>query len=125
KYDKLRKEVKLVENAKNKFLNLKPTYRSQKNYISGVINGGFFGKDGILTGKQTEHSINRDMSVLYYYYIFMYLPLDYKEGFIIVHSNSKEENITNIFKHFSERLFKGNNYKIGKSSYFTPKVFQK
>ena len=125
KYDKLRKEIKLVNNKKNRFLDFKPSYKSEKNYISGVINGGFFGKDGILTGKETEHSINKDMSVLYYYYIFMYLPLDYKEGFIIVHSNSKEENITNIYKHFSERLFRGENYKISKANYFTPKVFQK
>lgn len=124
KSEKLRKEIKLVKSSKNRFLNSKPSFQSEKYYISGVINGGYFGKEGILTSKETDHSINRDMSVLYYYYVFMYLPLDYKEGFIIVHSNSKEENVTNIYKHFCERLFVGQNYKVSKASYFTPKVFQ-
>lgn len=125
KNDRLKKEVKLVKTSKNKHLKSKPSYNSDKKIISGVINGGFFGKDGIATDDENELSIHRKMSILYYHYIFMYIPLDFNKGFVIIHSNSKEETITNIFKSFTERLFKGVNFNISKSNYFTPKVFQK
>ena len=124
KNERLKKEIKLVKTAKNKYKDFKPKTNSDKHIISGVINGGFFGKDGIAIDEESELSIHRKMSILYYYYIFIYTPLDYDKGFVIIHSNSKEETITNICKPFIEKIFKGQNFKNSKTNYFTPKVFQ-
>lgn len=107
--------------------NKKPTINSSAYTIAGVINGGRYSDDSILsnvTNKKQSSKLARDNSVLKYYYIFLYLPVDYGEGFMMVHSNNSEDTITNLMRVYIATLFKHGNYRKPFIQKFCPQSFQ-
>ena len=124
----LKKVVTLIGDKKiNKHLDEKPVVKYPACIISGVINGGPFGKERILTNlgeKDKAEKISSTQPVLQYYYIFLYLPLDHNEGFIMIHSDSSEETITQAFRKYVSDLFKLGDYKKPIMSVFVPKHFR-
>lgn len=123
----LKKEIKLVNNRINKYLNHKPQINSNDNIIYGVINGGPFDRDGIISNLNDSEDITtlgRNKSILRYYYFLLYLPLDHHEGCFIIQSHSKEETITSIFKNYIANIFKGNGYNKAITVVYSPKSFQ-
>lgn len=124
----IKKQIKL-EGRKtiNKHYEDKPKILSSQYVISGVINGGRFGRNGIMAdiaNKDEGSPFGTSKSILQYYYVLLYLPLDHNEGCFIVHSNGKEETITNIFKHFITNIFKGTSFNKATIFEFCPKSFQ-
>ncbi|WP_313090841.1 hypothetical protein [Chryseobacterium flavum] len=112
----------------NKHYDKKPDFNSGQFTISGVLNGGKFGTDRAVSNNDDEDdstALGSNKTVASYFFVFLYLPPDHNEGFFIIHSNSKEDNITNIFKHYIENLFKHSPsfYKAGTIE-FCPQVFQ-
>ena len=124
----IKKQLKLIKTASNKHLANRPVVNVQKNIIYGVINGGRFGRDGMMSDSSANaedaNAFGKNKTILRYYYFLLYLPLDHSEGCFIIHSNSKEETITDMFKVYIERLFKGGNYKRPALNIFCPKSFQ-
>ncbi|MGB1041207.1 MAG: hypothetical protein ACPGVD_10065, partial [Flavobacteriales bacterium] len=94
KNQKHKKTITIISNPDtNPFLYLKPKPNIEKYIISGVLNGGPFDKDAIvsdISNKENNSKLGREKSILLPYYIFMYLPSDHSEGFFILHSNSIE-----------------------------------
>lgn len=125
---KIKKQLKLIKTNANKFLNNKPDYEEKSYMIYGVINGGRFGRHGMMSDAAAKanaaNAFGPNKTILRYYYFLLYLPLDYHEGFFIIHSNSKEESITDIFKIYISRLFQGGNYRKPFVSQYCPKDFQ-
>lgn len=128
KSNKIKKQIKLIKTTANIYLEQKPKVDIKNNLIYGVINGGRYGRNGMMSDSSAEvedaNSFGRNKTILRYYYFLLYLPLDHNEGCFIIHSNSKEETITDIFKIYISRLFKGNNYKKSALFMFCPKSFQ-
>lgn len=105
----------------------KPSFNTATNIISGVLNGGRYSDDSILsdvTNKKQSRKLKRNDSVLKYYFIYIYLPVDYNEGFMMIHSNNSEDTITNIMRDYVVKLFKHDDYKKPIVSKFCPKSFQ-
>lgn len=128
KDDKLKKKIGL-ENKKsiNKHFDRKPTFNSADYIISGVLNGGMYGRDRIVSNNDDENdsfTLGLNKSVLLYFYVFIYLPPDHNEGFFMIHSNGKEETITNIFRSYITNIFRGNNFNKAQPTEFCPKSFQ-
>lgn len=128
KDEKLKKKICL---EKKKSINIhfdkQPSYDSAKHIITGVINGGPYGRDRILSNNdniEESEKVGKNKTVLLYFYFFLYIPPDHNEGFFIIHSNSSEETVTNIFKSFIYNLFKGSNYNKPLIASFCPKSFQ-
>ena len=128
KDEKLKKVLKVVDKKSvNKHLGKKPVHDISNNIIHGVINGGPYGKDRIvsdMTDKEDNESLGSNKSVLLYFYIFMYFPADNNEGFFMIHSNSSEETITLLFRNFISKMFKGKNYNKAIPEAFCPQSFQ-
>lgn len=128
KVNHLKKQLKLIKNSANKYLTHQPKVDISKNLIYGVINGGRFGRDGMMSDSRPDvdegAAFGKNKTILRYYYFLLYLPLDYHEGCLIVHSNSKQETITDVFKMYIGRLFSGANYRCPTISMFCPKAFQ-
>lgn len=128
KVKRIKKQLKLIKTASNKHLANRPVVDVQKNIIYGVINGGRFGRDGMMSDSSSDaedaNAFGKNKTILGYYFFLLYLPLDHNEGCFIIHSNSKEETITDIFKVYIEKLFKGGNYKCPALNMFCPKSFQ-
>lgn len=126
---RIKKQLKLIKTASNKHLDNRPVVNIQKNIIYGVINGGRFGRDGMMSDSSADaedaSAFGKNKTILRYYYFLLYLPLDHNEGCFIIHSNSKEETVTDIFKVYIERLFKGANYQRPAINMFCPKSFQR
>lgn len=124
----IQKQLKLIKTSSNKHLANKPTVDVQRNIIYGVINGGRFGRDGMMSdstaGAEDASAFGKNKTILRYYYFLLYLPLDHDEGFFIIHSNSKEETITDMFKIYIERLFRGGGFQRPSLNVFCPKSFQ-
>ncbi len=124
-----KKQLKLIKTASNKFLCYKPQVDVENNIIYGVINGGRFGRNGMMSdasaAAEDASSFGKDKTILRYYYFLLYLPLDHNEGCFIIHSNSKEETITDMFKLYLSRLFKRGNYKELAMFLFCPRSFQR
>lgn len=124
----LKKLIKLEKKASiNKYLIYQPKLKSNSNIILGVINGGRYGRDGIIGDiadpeEGSQYGITK--SILQYYYFLLYLPLDHHEGCFIIHSNSKEETVTNIFRNYIAKLFKVGHYNKPAVQEFCPKSFQ-
>lgn len=118
----------LVKDKKiNIYSSKKPKFNSTTDIISGVINGGTFGRDGILYNIEDSYDaekLDRNKGVLSYYYIFLYLPKDYNIGLAMIHSNSSEENITPLFKDFIRKCFKEKGYYFPNIDAYCPKSFQ-
>lgn len=131
--ESLGKEVKLIQDESNVYISLKPAQNTTGNTISGVINGGQFKGKRILSqqilqdGKSQEENspLQNGDSVLNYYYLYLYLPLDSYQGCLIVHSNSITDSITSVLTdHFLIRTFRGENYYNPIIERFAPKCFQ-
>ena len=126
---RIKKQLKLIKTASNKHLDNRPVVDVQKNIIYGVINGGRFGRDGMMSDSSADaeeaNAFGKNKTILRYYYFLLYLPLDHDEGCFILHSNSKEETITDMFKVYVERLFKGANFRRPALNMFCPKSFQR
>ncbi|NDV83146.1 hypothetical protein [Bacteroides sp. 51] len=128
KDDKMKKQIKLEKrSAINKYLINQPKYLSESNVLLGVINGGSYGRHriiGDITNPEEGSQLGKNKTVLQYYYFLLYLPLDHNEGCFVIHSNGKEETITNIFRSFISHLFKGTKYNKVVVESFCPKSFQ-
>lgn len=126
---RIKKQLKLIKTASNKHLGNRPVVDVQKNIIYGVINGGRFGRDGMMSDSSADaedaNAFSKNKTILRYYYFLLYLPLDHNEGCFIIHSNSKEETITDMFKIYVERLFRGGGFQRPALNMFCPKSFQK
>ena len=125
----IKKQLKLIKTASNKHLENRPVVDIPKNIIYGVINGGRFGRDGMMSDSSAEaedaNAFGKNKTILRYYYFLLYLPLDHNEGCFVIHSNSKEETITDIFKLYMERLFRGGSFQRPALNMFCPESFQK
>lgn len=111
----------------NNHYDKKPSINSSSYTITGVINGGRYSDDSILsdvTNKKQSKKLKRDNSVLKYYYIFLYIPVDYSEGFMMIHSNNSEDTITNLMRTYIAKLFKRGDYRKPIFEKFCPKSFQ-
>lgn len=128
KDDKLKKQIALnVDDKVNIFLHKRPTFKSESNVIYGVINGGHFGKDGIVSetsDPKKSSKLDRSKSVLSYYFFLIYLPSNHHEGCFAVHSNSREDSITDIMRSYISKLFRGLEYNASNCKSFCPKSFQ-
>ena len=128
KVNSLKKQLKLIKNNANKYLVHSPKVDVAKNIVYGVINGGRFGRDGMMSDSRPDvdegAAFGKNKTILRYYYFLLYLPLDYNEGCFIIHSNSKQETITDVFKMYVSRLFRGENYRMPTLSMFCPLSFQ-
>jgi hypothetical protein len=128
KDDKLKKQIKLeTRRSVNKYLDNQPKYITEDSIICGVINGGPYGRDriiGDINNPEEGSQLSKTKSVLQYYFILLYLPLDHNEGCFIIHSNGKEETITNIFRRFISNMFKATDYNKTSMNSFCPKSFQ-
>lgn len=126
--DKLKKVITFIDDSSNNIhFNQKPTFNTAKCTISGVISGGRYSDDSILadvTDKKVSKKLKRDNTVLKYYFIFLYFPLDYTEGFAMIHSNNSEDTITNAFRDYVAELFHKGDYKKPTVMKFCPKTFQ-
>lgn len=99
----------------------------QKNIIAGVVNGGTYGKERIVTKlskKDESNNLAVDQPVLQYYYIFLYLPVDHNEGFMMIHTDSAEESISNFARNYIAKLFSIGDYQKPIMRIFAPKCFQ-
>lgn len=128
KDDKLKKKICFEKKKSiNKYFDKGPTYNSTDKTISGVINGGLYGRDQIVSNNDDEEdsfSLDLNKSVLQYFFFYLYLPPDHNEGFFMIHSNAKEETITNIFRSYITNIFRGHNYNKAQPTEFCPKSFQ-
>jgi hypothetical protein len=128
KNEKLKKTITIISDAKiNPYLSHKPSPLIKRNVISGVINGGPYDKDAIVSDmadKELNSKLGKDKSILLPYYIFVYLPSDNSEGFFAIHSNSVEETVTSIFRNYISKLFTGTNFNKPSLESFCPKSFQ-
>lgn len=128
KNDKLQKTITLISDKKaNKHFDDKPTILATKSIFHGIINGGPYGKERILSdidNKEDSSTIGKKKPVLSYYYIFVYLPPNHNEGFFMVHSNNSDDSITAALKQYIGRLFKSGSYRGPIMESFCPKKFQ-
>ncbi len=127
----LKKVITVIQNPKGKTINLHFERRPRPHYpdciISGVVNGGPYGKERILTEltkKESAGKLTKSQPVLQYYYIFVYLPLDHSEGFLMVHSDSPEESITQFLRNYVSSIFKLGDYQKLATTVFAPDKFQ-
>ncbi len=128
KSSRIKKQLKFIKTNANIYLEQKPKVDVKKNIIYGVINGGRYGRNGMMSDSSAEaedaNAFGKNKTILRYYYFLLYLPLDHNEGCFIIHSNSKEETITDIFKIYISKLFNKGNYKNAALFMFCPKSFQ-
>jgi len=128
KDDKLKKKLK-VENKKsiNSHHDKKPTFDSSNYTIYGVINGGPYGRDRIVSNNDDDEDSSRlgqNKAVLLYFYFFLYIPPDHNQGFYMIHSNSSDESITILFRKYVTNIFKGVNFYKATPTEYAPKTFQ-
>lgn len=118
----------IADPEKNPFLSQKPSPDISNNILSGVVNGGFYDKEAIVSSivdKEDSSVLEKNKAVLFPYFIFAYLPADHFEGFFIVHANSREDTITDIVRSYITSVFSGVKYNKAKATPFCPKSFQK
>lgn len=127
----LKKVMTVIHNPKGKIINVHYDKRPLPQYpaciISGVVNGGPYGKERILTEltkKESAGKLTKSQPVLQYYYILVYLPLDHSEGFLMVHSDSTEESITQFLRNYVSSIFKLGDYQKPVMTVFAPRKFQ-
>ena len=124
----LKKVMTVIQNKKiNSHLDKQPKPKYPDCTISGVVNGGPYGKERILTelsNKDAAGTLSKSQPVLQYYYIFVYLPLDHSEGFLMVHSDSAEESITQFLRNYVSSIFKIGDYQKPIMTVFAPSKFQ-
>lgn len=128
--DSIKKVLTLISNPRKRIINKHYDKRPQPSYpdciISGVMNGGPYGKDRILTNlnkKEEAGNIAQTQPVLQYYYIFVYLPLNHHEGFFMIHSDSSDESITQAARLYIASLFTFGDYSKPIMKAYAPKQF--
>lgn len=123
-----RKKISLEKKPSiNSHLDKKPTFLSDRSIIHGVINGGPYGRDGVIADfddDEKSEKLDRKKVILLYYYFLLYIPSDHNEGCFIIQSNSTEDTITGIFRNYIKNLFSGGNYKKPEIDVFCPSSFQ-
>lgn len=128
KDDRLKKKLGLEKKKSiNSHLDKQPAFDSAQSLIYGVINGGPYGRERIISNNDDENDSEKlglNKSVLLYFYFFLYVPADHSEGCFIIHSNNSEETITVLFRNFIANMFKGKNYNKSVPEAFCPKSFQ-
>lgn len=130
---RLQKTMTIIDKIKdgiqmNKHLDEKPSPDFKRQVISGVVNGGSYGKDRLMSNtkdKDNTDNVLPSQTVLQYYFVFLYFPLDHNEGFFMVHSDSRDESITSFFKDYVATLFQRGSYKKPIVVKFVPDKFQK
>lgn len=130
--EKLQKAMTVIDKEKNgvkinKCWDKKPQPDFDRYVISGVVNGGSYGKDRLMSNtkdKENTDNVLPSQTVLQYYYIFVYFPLDHNEGFFMIHSDSRDESITTFFKEYVASLFKRGFYSKPNVVKFVPNKFQ-
>lgn len=125
---KHKKTITIISDRKtNPYFSSTPKMKIKENVISGVLSGGPYDKDAIVSNIADiadNSKLGRDKSVLLPYYIFIYLPSDHSEGFIAIHSNSVEETITHILKRYISHLFSGTHFFQAVLEPYVPQSFQ-
>lgn len=131
KNDSIKKVMTLISNKGRRVINKhwdeRPKPDLAKNIIAGVVNGGTYGKERIVTKlskKDESNNLAVDQPVLQYYYIFLYLPVDHNEGFMMIHTDSAEESISNFARNYIAKLFSIGDYQKPTMRIFAPKCFQ-
>ena len=131
KSESIKKVMTLISNRGRRIINKhwdeRPKPDLAKNIIAGVVNGGTYGKERIvtkLTKKDETNSLAVDQPVLQYYYIFLYLPVDHNEGFMMIHTDSAEESISDFARKYLADLFSIGDYQKPTMRIFAPKCFQ-
>lgn len=131
KNDSIKKVMTLISNRGNRIINKhwekRPIPDLNKNFIAGVVNGGTYGKERIvskLRRKDDTNNLDVDQPVLQYYYVFLYLPVDHNEGFMMIHTDSAEESISNFARNYIAKLFSIGDYQKPEMKIFAPKCFQ-
>ena len=128
KSEKKKKTITIIANPKtNPYLASKPSLNIKKYTISGIINGGPYDKDAIVSdiaNKEDNSILGKNKSILLPYFIFLYLPADYHQGFFAIHSNSADESVTAIFRSYISNLFTGDGYNKAIPEVFCPHSFQ-
>lgn len=124
----LKKVMTVIPNKKiNNHFDKRPQPHYPECTISGIVNGGPYGKERILTelaNKDAAKTLSKSQPVLQYYYMFVYLPLDHSEGFIMIHSDSSEESITQFLRNYVASIFQLGDYRKPVMTVFAPKSFQ-
>ena len=131
KNDSIKKVMTLISNKGNRIINKHWDKHPQpdfvKNIIAGVVNGGTYGKERIVTKlskKEETNNLSVDQPVLQYYYILLYLPVDHNEGFMMIHTDSAEESISNFARNYIAKLFSIGDYQKPAMRVFAPQCFQ-
>lgn len=128
KDDTLKKRIGFEKKKSvNKYHDKGPSFNSAEYTISGVINGGSYGRDRIVADNEDEDdssALGRNKSVLMYFFFFLYIPPDHNEGCFIIHSNSRDESITVLFRNYISYLFKSGSFLKAIPEEFCPKSFQ-
>ena len=123
----LKKSLAIIPNRKfNKYYDERPKPNFNESIISGVINAGPFGKEGILgniSDIDNVHGLGRNQTILHYHYIFVYLPLNHDQGFFMVHSDTQDERITQSCRKWVSDVFRGGAYLKPEISLFMPRSF--
>lgn len=103
-----KKTFTVVPNPKiNKYWDYRPLPDNKECTISGVVNGGDFGFDRIvspMSNNNKAQTLDSSQSILDYFYIFVYLPLDYDRGLIIVHSKGTQ-SISALMRKYIKSIF--------------------
>lgn len=126
----IKKTLTLISNPRGKVVNKHYDKRPMPKFpdcvISGVMNGGPYGKERIvsnLSDKDQLDNLGATQPVLQYYYIFVYLPLNHHEGFFMIHSDSADESITQAARSYITQLFTEGEYRKPIMRAFAPKHF--
>lgn len=129
--DAIKKQVRWLDTEENLYRAYKPQADYNRNIIWGVLMGGRYGRNGLLVDRSnldedvSADAINPTKSVLRYFYFMLYLPLDHNEGCLVIHSNSRDESSSDIFRSFLEKLFQANDsYNKLKLRHYCPRYFQ-
>lgn len=128
--DHIKKQVRWINKKANLYKDFKPNADISNFIIHGVLSGGRYGRNGIITDRDiTEEessasSLNPDKAIHKYSYFMLYTPFDHNEGVLMVHSNSRDESITDIMKTFFTKFFKRGDYKKPVLMRFCPLYLQ-
>jgi len=128
KDDSIKKKIGFEKKKSiNKHHDKAPTFNTGNYTIYGVINGGPYGRERIISNNDDEDdstSLGINKSVLMYFFFFAYLPPDHNEGFFMIHSNNRDESITTLFRSYITNIFRGNNFNKAVPEEYCPKSFQ-
>ena len=130
KFGKSKVAIALFNEQYNAYHSLKPTISSSRHVISGVINGGRYGSEGIVTeqndDKENRQSFDKDGVIYHYQYIYLYLPPNHDTGFFMSSCNSANESVKKaLSQHLRERFHKNQVYNKFKVQPYCPSRFKK